>query len=165
MKMALLMLSTVLYVGIKFIIDIQDLWPEAFQMVFNTPIISKVVFTPFHWLANAIYRRADEVCAVSNTYTDRALKVNKKCKEGQAVFLGTELDTFDINSTKATEIEKETGITKEDIVIAAEATREGQSIFAYDRSSKPAKAYEMLTKEVMKLGEREKHRDEAAIAR
>ena len=50
-------------------------------------------------------------------------------------------------------------------VKAAEATREGQSIFAYDRSSKPAKAYEMLTKEVMKLGEREKHRDEAAIAR
>ena len=50
-------------------------------------------------------------------------------------------------------------------VKAAEATREGQSIFAYDRSSKPAKAYEMLTKEVMKLGEREKHRDEIAVTR
>ena len=48
-------------------------------------------------------------------------------------------------------------------VKAAEATREGQSIFAYDRSSKPAKAYEMLTKEVMKLGEREKHRNEIAV--
>ena len=48
-------------------------------------------------------------------------------------------------------------------VKAAEATREGQSIFAYDRSSKPAKAYEMLTKEVMKLGEREMHRNEIAV--
>ena len=50
-------------------------------------------------------------------------------------------------------------------VKAAEATKAGQSIFEYDRGSKPAKAYEALTKEVMRLAEREKHRDEAAIAR
>ncbi len=50
-------------------------------------------------------------------------------------------------------------------VKAAEASKAGQSIYAYDRDSKPAKAYEALTKEVMRLGEREKRRDEAAIAR
>ena len=50
-------------------------------------------------------------------------------------------------------------------VKAAEATKAGQSIFEYDRSSRPAKAYEELTKEVMRLAEREKCRDEAAIAR
>ena len=50
-------------------------------------------------------------------------------------------------------------------VKAAEATKAGQSIFEYDRGSKPAKASEALTKEVMRLAEREKHRDEAAIAR
>lgn len=50
-------------------------------------------------------------------------------------------------------------------VKAAEASRAGQSIFEYDRGSKPARAYEELTKEVMRLGEREKHRDETAIAR
>ncbi len=50
-------------------------------------------------------------------------------------------------------------------VKAAEATKAGQSIFEYDRSSKPAKAYEALTKEVMRLAEREKRRDETAIAR
>ena len=27
--------------GIRFVIDVQDLWPEAFQMVFNIPILSK----------------------------------------------------------------------------------------------------------------------------
>ena len=32
---------------IKFIIDIQDIWPEAFQMVFNIPIISNIIFYPF----------------------------------------------------------------------------------------------------------------------
>ena len=50
-------------------------------------------------------------------------------------------------------------------VKAAEASRAGQSIFEYDHGSKPARAYEELTKEVIRLGEREKHRDEAAIAR
>ena len=50
-------------------------------------------------------------------------------------------------------------------VKAAEATKAGKSIFAYDGDSKPAIAYEQLTKEVMKLGERQKRRDEASIAR
>ena len=47
-------------------------------------------------------------------------------------------------------------------VKAAEATKAGKSIFAYDRESKPALAYEQLTKEVMRLGEKEKRRDEAS---
>ena len=50
-------------------------------------------------------------------------------------------------------------------VKAAEATKAGKSIFAYDADSKPAIAYEQLTKEVMKLGERQKRRDETSIAR
>lgn len=81
--------------GIRFVIDIQDLWPEAFQMVFNIPVVSQVIFAPFTFLANGIYKRADGICGVSDTYCERALKVNKKCKKGTTVFLGTELDTFD----------------------------------------------------------------------
>ena len=50
-------------------------------------------------------------------------------------------------------------------VKAAEASKAGQSIYEYDRESKPAKAYEALTKEVMRIGEREKRRDETAITR
>ena len=50
-------------------------------------------------------------------------------------------------------------------VRAAEASKAGMSIFAYDKDSKPAKAYEQLTREVMKHGERERHRDEASITR
>ena len=81
--------------GIRFVIDIQDLWPEAFQMVFNVPVLSQIIFAPFNFLANGIYKRADGICGVSDTYCERALKVNKKCKKGTTVFLGTELDTFD----------------------------------------------------------------------
>lgn len=81
--------------GVRFVIDIQDLWPEAFQMVFNVPVLSQIIFAPFNFLANGIYKRADGICGVSDTYCERALKVNKKCKKGTTVFLGTELDTFD----------------------------------------------------------------------
>lgn len=50
-------------------------------------------------------------------------------------------------------------------VKAAEASKAGMSIYKYDASSKPAQAYEALTREVIRLGERERHRDEAAITR
>ncbi len=81
--------------GIKFIIDIQDLWPEAFQMVFNIPVLSSIIFAPFRWLANGIYKRADGVVAVSKTYIDRARKANPNIKTAFPVFLGTELAHFD----------------------------------------------------------------------
>lgn len=93
--------------GIRFIIDIQDLWPEAFQMIMNFPIVSKVIFSPFRFWANGIYKRADEIVAVSNSYVDRALKVNKKCNSGHVVFLGTELDEFDRNANSEVDLIKE----------------------------------------------------------
>ena len=83
--------------GIRFIVDVQDLWPEAFQMVFNVPVLSKLIFAPFMRLANKAYSNADEVIAVSQTYVDRALSVNKKGAKGLSVFLGTNLETFDEN--------------------------------------------------------------------
>lgn len=81
--------------NIRFIIDIQDLWPEAFKMVFNVPILSDMIFYPMKKQADYIYKCADEVVAVSETYVNRALKVNKKCSKGLSVFLGTDLEHFD----------------------------------------------------------------------
>lgn len=83
--------------GIRFVIDIQDLWPEAFEMVFNLPVISHAIYWPMKRNANYIYKRADEIIAVSKTYCDRALSVNNKCKVGHDVFLGTSLKTYDEN--------------------------------------------------------------------
>lgn len=81
--------------NIKFIIDIQDLWPEAFKMIFNVPIVSDILFWPMKRQADYIYSIADEIVAVSQTYVDRAMSINKKCNDGHAVFLGTELSHFD----------------------------------------------------------------------
>ena len=50
-------------------------------------------------------------------------------------------------------------------VKAAEAGKAGKSIFSYDSSSKPAVAYEQLTREVMRYAERQRERDQASIAR
>lgn len=83
--------------GIRFIIDVQDLWPEAFKMVLKVPILSDIIFAPMNYMANYIYKQADEIIAVSDTYCKRAMKVNNKCKESHTVFLGTELSTFDKN--------------------------------------------------------------------
>lgn len=81
--------------NIKFIIDIQDLWPEAFKMVFKIPIIKDVAFYPMKRKADKIYEMADSIIAVSNTYADRAGIVNKKYKHKVGIFLGTDLDYFD----------------------------------------------------------------------
>ena len=81
--------------NIRFIIDVQDLWPEAFKMVFKVPVIKDILFYPLQRQANYIYKQADDIIAVSGTYANRAAKVNKKHKNKLSVFLGTELEIFD----------------------------------------------------------------------
>lgn len=83
--------------NVRFAVDIQDLWPEAFRMVFNVPFLSSLIFKPFSRKADSIYKRADLICGVSNQYVERALSVNSKCKFGNVVYLGTDLNTFDNN--------------------------------------------------------------------
>ena len=81
--------------NIRFIIDVQDIWPEAFKMVFNIPIISNLIFYPMQRMADKIYASADEIIAVSETYANRAARVNKKYNNKLSVFLGTDLEYFD----------------------------------------------------------------------
>lgn len=95
--------------GVKFIIDIQDLWPEAYKMVFNVPILSSLLFAPFTMIANSAYKMADQVVAVSHTYVERALRVNKKVKKGHSVFLGTDLIQFDQNASEVEAVKKKDG--------------------------------------------------------
>ena len=83
---------------IRFIIDVQDLWPEAFRMALDIPVASSLAFAPFTRLANGSYRRADAVCAVSEKTRERALPAGRKDVEGCAVYLGVETDAFDRNA-------------------------------------------------------------------
>jgi len=80
--------------NVRFIIDIQDLWPEAFKMVFHVPIISNLIFAQMKKQADRIYRSADHIVAVSKTYAGRAVAVNKKCDRPIVVYLGTDREDF-----------------------------------------------------------------------
>ena len=94
---------------IRFIVDVQDLWPEAYRMVVNVPLLSDIAYAPFKSLADGIYKRADAICAVSDTYCRRAAAVNKKVRSTTTVFLGTELETFDRYALRKSDVEKKPG--------------------------------------------------------
>lgn len=64
-------------------------------MVFHIPIISNIIFYPLKKMADNVYKSADDIIAVSETYVNRAEKVNKKYKDKLSVYLGTNLDNFD----------------------------------------------------------------------
>lgn len=80
--------------GVRLIVDVQDLWPEAFRMVFRLPVVSHLIFAPMKRKADRIYGQADEIVAVSDTYRRRAVRANRRCG-GHTVYLGTDLSVFD----------------------------------------------------------------------
>ena len=75
---------------IPVIVDIQDLWPEAFKMALSIPIVSDILFYPMKRQANRIYSRADKIMAVSDTYVARGLKCNHKDNEGLSIYIGSD---------------------------------------------------------------------------
>ena len=75
--------------NIPLIVDIQDLWPEAFKMALNIPVISNILFYPMKKQAERIYSRADEIIAVSDTYRELGCKYNTKCS-GLSIYIGTD---------------------------------------------------------------------------
>ena len=80
---------------IPLITDIQDLWPEAFKLVFNIPFLSNAIFFPMMSVENKIYRESERIIAVSDTYKNRGLKNCISDKIGMCIYLGTDLNKFD----------------------------------------------------------------------
>lgn len=95
--------------GVPFVIDVQDLWPEAFEMVFRVPVLSDLLYAPLRRQANFVYRQADAVAAVSETFAQRALSVNKKAEKSGVVYLGTELKAFDAMKAAEPAVKKPEG--------------------------------------------------------
>ena len=91
--------------NIPVVIDIQDLWPDAFRIAFDIPLISKIIFKPIERQVEKIYRNADRIMAVSNTYVMRALKCNKKDNNGLSIYLGAD-SSYIAEKTKGIELEK-----------------------------------------------------------
>lgn len=85
---------------VKFIEDIQDLWPEAFGLVIKNAFLQNVLLFPFKLYANCIYKLADKVIAVSETYKNRVLSVLGNNATGLCVFLGNDKEVFDAANLK-----------------------------------------------------------------
>lgn len=82
--------------NIKFIIDVQDLWPESFTIALGDNCFSRAVLSPLMKRVNRVYAAADIAFSVSQTYADRIRKANSIAKI-QSVYLGTDLSEYDID--------------------------------------------------------------------
>lgn len=79
---------------IKYVVDIQDLWPEAFQLAVPFKL-ARWAFSPMTFYVNKAYSTADLVIGVSDTYRVRGLRVNKKDTKGLTVYLGNCFSRFE----------------------------------------------------------------------
>jgi len=77
---------------IKFVIDVQDLWPEATFMLIKNKLIQKLSL-PMAKYIDVAYKNADAIVAVSETYVKRAKKVNDTAPT-LSVFLGSDAERF-----------------------------------------------------------------------
>lgn len=81
---------------ISTIADIQDIWPEAFEMVSPFPkCINNVLFFNSKRLSNTIYSNATKTVAVSNTYGKVIDKYRTTGLKTDVVYLGSDFGDFD----------------------------------------------------------------------
>lgn len=81
--------------GVPFIIDVEDLWPEAMRLVLDVPVVSDMLFSYFTVNARAAYRRADGVIGSSDTYRDEPKKYKVAVPRRETVYVGNDLAAFD----------------------------------------------------------------------
>ena len=78
----------------KLVIDVQDVWPEAFAAVVPQLDFLPPALIPFSWRANKAYRAADALVAVSETYLNRAQLANPSAP-GLVTYIGSDSDFID----------------------------------------------------------------------
>lgn len=76
--------------GIRFIVDVQDLWPESFRIALGNGALVNAALSPLSFFVNSAYHQADVIAAVSETFVERAAQNNTKAHEKISVFLGTD---------------------------------------------------------------------------
>lgn len=81
--------------SIPFIIDVQDIWPEAMKLVLRNPLMSSILLAPLRALSDRVYSSADAIVAVSQTYLNRAMVHATRSRMSIVVPLGTDLSEFD----------------------------------------------------------------------
>lgn len=95
--------------GIPFVVDVNNLWPEAMRMVLDIPVMSSVIFRPFQRDAEKVYSLVSGIVGISDEYRDRPLKNQNLDVPKVTVYVGNEIKKFDEGVRKyVSKIEKET---------------------------------------------------------
>lgn len=81
----------------KLIVDIQDIWPEAFSLALPKKLrpISGIIFGPFILFNKFCFSKVDYAISVSKTYVKTYRKFLRKSVPVHVCFLGTSLNKFD----------------------------------------------------------------------
>ena len=93
--------------GIPFVVDVNDLWPEAFRVAFSVPVVSDVLFSPFYRQARRAYDLANAIVGTSDEYAARGFRDRAEDIPKLVVYVGNNLMEFDAGAREfADEVEK-----------------------------------------------------------
>lgn len=96
--------------NIPFVVDVNDLWPEAFRVAFDVPVLSDIVFSPFYRQAKAVYQLADAIVGTSEEYRARGMRDARVGIPSETVYVGNQLAEFDAGvAAHAANIDKPEG--------------------------------------------------------
>ena len=95
--------------NIPYIVDVEDLWPEAMKMVINIPKISDILFSYWSKDAKKTYELASGVIGSSDRYRDEPLVYGVNIENKKTVYVGIDLEDFDEGVKENTKIQKPEG--------------------------------------------------------
>jgi len=81
--------------GIPFIVDVEDLWPEAMRMVLDVPVLSDILFSYYTIDAKKTYQLANGIVGSSETYMFEPKKYNVEVEKSITVYVGNDVARFD----------------------------------------------------------------------
>lgn len=81
--------------GIPYVVDVNDLWPEAMRMAVDVPVVSDVAFAPFARDAKRVYSLIAGAVGTSDEYANRPAADRDKPYSKRTVYVGNNLDEFD----------------------------------------------------------------------
>lgn len=86
--------------NIPVILDVQDTWPESISAALDTKKLPiRIAMWPLTKLANTIYKNANGILGVSQTYVERAKIKGSKCEWYEPIYIGSDLSIFDEANT------------------------------------------------------------------
>lgn len=81
--------------GIPFVADINDLWPEAMRMVFDVPVVSDIAFHSFTRDARRVYQLLSAAIGTSDEYAARPAASRTTPYPHATVYVGNDISAFD----------------------------------------------------------------------